>query len=80
MATGPTSCDAGSCGLRLGAAGVTAACQGRAGVGDARPLPQGTVLAETALLCRVAGRLLADEPCLARLGASGRRRPGSGAC
>ena len=54
-------------GLRLGAAGVTAACQGRAGVGDARPLAPGTVLAETALLCRVAGRLLADEPCLARL-------------
>ncbi len=58
-------------GLRLGAAGVAAACEGRAGVGGARPLVPGTVLAETALLCRVAGRLLADEPCLARLGGLG---------
>ena len=53
-------------GLRLGAAGVAASCEGRAGVGGARPLVPGKVLGETALLCRVAGRLLADDPGLAR--------------
>ncbi|HYN67627.1 MAG TPA: hypothetical protein VES93_12120 [Ornithinibacter sp.] len=53
-------------GLRLGAAGVAAASEGRPGVGGARPLVPGKVLGETALLCRVAGRLLADEPSLAR--------------
>lgn len=54
-------------GLRLGAAGVAAACEGRPGIGNARPLVTGKVLGETALLCRVAGRLLADEPCLAQV-------------
>ena len=54
-------------GLRLGAAGVAAACEGRAGVGGARALVPGKVLGETALLCRVSGRLLADDPSLARL-------------
>jgi len=53
-------------GLRLGAAGVAAAGQARPGVGGARPLAAATVLGETALLCRVAGRLLADDPVLAR--------------
>ncbi len=53
-------------GLRLGAAGVVAAGQARPGVGGARPLAAATVLAETALLCRIAGRLLADDPVLAR--------------
>lgn len=53
-------------GLRLGAAGVAAACEGRPGVGGARPLVRGKVLGETALLCRVTGRLLADDPALAR--------------
>ena len=64
-------------GLRLGAAGVAAACEGRAGVGGARPLVPGTVLAETALLCRVAGRLLADEPASPASRGWGRPRPGS---
>ncbi|HET6968005.1 MAG TPA: hypothetical protein VFI44_06990 [Ornithinibacter sp.] len=54
-------------GLRLGAAAVAAACEGRGVVGGARPLVASTVLGETALLCRVAGRLLADDPALARL-------------
>lgn len=54
-------------GLRLGAAGVAAAGEGRAAVGGSRPLLAATVLGETALLCRVAGRLLADDPALARL-------------
>ncbi|HSO65931.1 MAG TPA: hypothetical protein VLQ78_12600 [Ornithinibacter sp.] len=54
-------------GLRLGAAGVVAAGEGRAAVGGARPLVAAKVLGETALLCRVAGRLLADDPALARL-------------
>lgn len=54
-------------GLRLGAAGVAAAGEGRPGLGGARALVRAKVLGETALLCRVAGRLLADEPSLARL-------------
>ena len=41
--------------------------EGRAAVGNARPLVLGKVLGETALLCRVAGRLLADDPSLAPL-------------
>ncbi|MFL6169926.1 MAG: DUF6895 family protein [Ornithinibacter sp.] len=53
-------------GLRLGAAGVAVAAEGRPGVGGARVLVPTTVLRETALLCRVAGRLLADEPTLVR--------------
>lgn len=53
-------------GLRLGAAGVAAAREARAGVGGARALVPRKVLGETALLCRVAGRLLADDPSLAR--------------
>ncbi len=53
-------------GLRLGAAGVAVAVEGRPGVAGARALVPATVLGETALLCRVAGRLLADEPALAR--------------
>ncbi len=53
-------------GLRLGAAGVAVAGEGRPGVGGARALVPATVLGETALLCRVAGRLLADDPALAR--------------
>ena len=53
-------------GLRLGAAGVVVAGQARPGVGGARALAPATVLGETALLCRVAGRLLADDPFLAR--------------
>jgi len=53
-------------GLRLGAAGVAVAGEGRPGVGGARALVPAKVLGETALLCRVAGRLLADEPALVR--------------
>ncbi len=53
-------------GLRLGAAGVAAASEGRPGVGGARALVPTKVLGETALLCRVVGRLLAEEPDLAR--------------
>ena len=53
-------------GLRLGAAGVAVAAEGRPGVGGARALVLAEVLGETALLCRVAGRLLADDPTLAR--------------
>ena len=53
-------------GLRLGAAGVVVAGEARPGVGGARPLVPAKVLGETALLCRVAGRLLADDPSLAR--------------
>ena len=53
-------------GLRLGAAGVAVAAEGRPGVGGARTLVPAEVLGETALLCRVAGRLLADDPALAR--------------
>ena len=53
-------------GLRLGAAGVVAAGEARPGVGGARALVPAKVLGETALLCRVAGRLLADDPALAR--------------
>ena len=53
-------------GLRLGAAGVVAAGQARPGVGGARPLAPATVLGEAAVLCRVAGLLLADDPALAR--------------
>ena len=53
-------------GLRLGAAGVAAAREGRPGVGGARALVPAKVVGETALLCRVAGRLLADDPSLAR--------------
>ncbi len=53
-------------GLRLGAAGVAVAAEGRPGVGGARALVPAEVLGETALLCRVAGRLLADDPTLAR--------------
>ncbi len=53
-------------GLRLGAAGVAVASEGRPGVGGARALVPATVLGETALLCRVAGRLFADDPALAR--------------
>ena len=52
-------------GLRLGAAGVAAAAEARPGVAGARALVPGKVLGETALLCRVAGRLLADQPHLA---------------
>ncbi len=58
-------------GLRLGAAGVAAAAQGRPGVGGARALVPAKVLGETALLCRVAGRLLADDPTLARFAGLG---------
>lgn len=58
-------------GLRLGAAGVAAGRPGRAAVGGARPLETSTApstaLGEAALLCRVTGRLLADDPALARL-------------
>lgn len=53
-------------GLRLGAAGIALAGEGRPGVAGARAPVPGKVLGETALLCRVAGRLLADEPTLAR--------------
>jgi len=53
-------------GLRLGAAGVAVAAEARPGVGGARALVPAKVLGETALLCRVAGRLLADDPTLAR--------------
>ena len=53
-------------GLRLGAAGVAAAVEGRPGVAGARALVPGKVLGEAALLCRVTGRLLADDPSLAR--------------
>jgi hypothetical protein len=52
--------------LRLGAAGFAVAAEGRPGAGGARALVPAKVLGETALLCRVAGRLLADEPALAR--------------
>ena len=58
-------------GLRLGAAAVAVAVGGRNAVGGARPLVPGKVLGETALLCRVAGRLLADDPALARLAGLG---------
>jgi hypothetical protein len=53
-------------GLRLSAAGVAAAVEGRPGVAGARALVPGKVLGEAALLCRVTGRLLADDPSLAR--------------
>ena len=53
-------------GLRLGAAGVVAAGGARPGVAGARALVPAKVLGETALLCRVAGRLLVDDPALAR--------------
>ena len=53
-------------GLRLGAAAVVAAGGARPGVGGARALVSAKVLGETALLCRVAGRLLVDDPSLAR--------------
>jgi hypothetical protein len=58
-------------GLRLGAAGVVAAGEGRSSVAGARPLVRAKVLGEAALLCRVAGRLLADDPGLARLSGLG---------
>ena len=54
-------------GLRLGAAAVVTAAQARPPVGGAVPPPTATVLGEAALLCRVTGRLLADEPSLAVL-------------
>ena len=53
-------------GLRLGAAAVVTAGGARPGVGGAPALEPATVLGETALLCRVAGRLLVDDPSLAR--------------
>ena len=53
-------------GLRLGAAGLAVSTEGRPGVGGARSLVPAEVLSETALLCRVAGRLLADDPAMAR--------------
>ena len=49
---------------------------GRRGAG-ARALVPGKVLGETALLCRVTGRLLADDPSLARSKGSAPRRPAS---
>jgi len=53
-------------GLRLGAAAVVTAGGARPGAGGARALEPAKVLGETALLCRVAGRLLVDDPSLAR--------------
>ena len=60
-------------GLRLGAAGVAAAGEGRPGVGGRGALVPAKVLGETALLCRVAGRLLADDPVAGALRGARRR-------